>query len=194
MAGRPKKYSDVEVIEIAMNEFWKNGYEACSTDNLCNKMSLGKGSFYNSFKSKEALYIKTLKFYHEQWIIEQISILSQPLGIVQRLENLLNWAIEKDFEDGSKGCYLINAAMERGKNDKNVVFWTKKHAVLLGAKIETEIQLSIDNQELDALKDSEMLATMFLTGYYGLRTLNATLQNKDMAKNIAANIMEPFKI
>ena len=193
MTGRPRKSSKEEIIEIAMNEFWKHGYEACSTDNLCRQTGLGKGSLYNSFKNKQFLYIETLKFYQERWIKERMAILSEPLEIGQRLEDLLHWAIEVDFEESSNGCYLINAAIERGNDDPAVVAWTKRHAEILGKKIQTEIQRSIDNQELKTLKKSEELATMFLTGYYGLRTLNATLQNKEMAESIATSIIASFR-
>lgn len=192
MTGRPRKCSKEELIEKAMNEFWARGYEACSTDHLCRKIGVGKGSFYNAFETKHALYVETLKYYHELWLEEQIALLSQPIALKQRLENLLNWAVAVDFGDQRQGCYLINAAIERGKTDEAVVHWTKKHVDVLGQKIQMEIQRSIDEKELNTAKTATELTTMFLTSYYGLRTLNASVQSEEMAKMIVANAMAAF--
>lgn len=63
---------------------------------------------------------------------------------------------------------------------------------VLGQKIQLEIQHSIDEKELNIAKTATELTTMFLTSYYGLRTLNASVQSEKMVKTIVANAMAPF--
>lgn len=41
-SGRPREFKDNAVIDAAMEVFWDNGYEACSTEALCNKAGLGR--------------------------------------------------------------------------------------------------------------------------------------------------------
>lgn len=55
-SGRPREFKDNAVIDAAMEVFWDNGYESCSTEALCNKTGLGRGSLYNAFGSKHELY------------------------------------------------------------------------------------------------------------------------------------------
>ena len=40
MSGRPKEYDDTAVIDAAMDVFWTNGYEASSTQELCERTGL----------------------------------------------------------------------------------------------------------------------------------------------------------
>ena len=190
--GRPRKQSREKSIEIAMNAFWQYGYEACSTDRLCAEMGVGKGSFYHSFKNKHDLYIETLKSYHETWIKKQIELLSQSLDLKGRLQALLEWAVTVDFAEDSQGCYLINAAMERGRVDPAVVLWSEIHAVQLEEAVQKEIQKSMDSREYQSNKTAKELATIYLTNYYGLRTLNASTRNKDLANQIIINTISNF--
>ena len=185
MRGRPKKHNKEEAVKIAMHEFWSHGYEACSTENLCRETGLGKGSFYNTFGSKHDLYVETLRVYHERWIQEQKQLLDQEKELLEKLTALLNWAIEVDFQEDSNGCYLINAAMERGSIDPAVVLWSEQHAKELEAEVEKHIEKSLLSGEIKTTKTAKELSLCYLNAYYGLRTLNASMRNKAMAQQIA---------
>lgn len=61
--ARKKKYNEEEVVEKAMNIFWKNGYKATSMKMLEEEMGINKFSIYASFGSKNGLFIESLKQY-----------------------------------------------------------------------------------------------------------------------------------
>ncbi|MEX0633668.1 TetR/AcrR family transcriptional regulator [Serratia ureilytica] len=48
-----------------MDVFWTNGYEASSTQELCERTGLGRGSLYHAFGSKQNLYEQALRRYQE---------------------------------------------------------------------------------------------------------------------------------
>ncbi len=52
-----------EVLDRAMNLFWKKGYNGTSIRDLEKATGLGKSSLYNTFGGKEALFLVTLKRY-----------------------------------------------------------------------------------------------------------------------------------
>lgn len=51
-----------KIIKAAIEEFAKNGYKAASTNSICKNAKVSKGLIYYYFKSKEEIYINTLKF------------------------------------------------------------------------------------------------------------------------------------
>ena len=50
-------------IDSATRLFWKKGYSNTSLRDLLKAMGIGAGSFYNTVKSKKALYLECLKHY-----------------------------------------------------------------------------------------------------------------------------------
>ncbi|MEG1287519.1 MAG: TetR/AcrR family transcriptional regulator [Clostridium sp.] len=50
------------IINAAIEEFSVNGYKAASTNIICKKAKVSKGLIYYYFKSKEEIYINSLKF------------------------------------------------------------------------------------------------------------------------------------
>lgn len=188
-SGRPREFNKPEVLDAAMNVFWLKGYEACSTEDLCSSTGLGRGSLYNTFGSKHELYEQTLQRYHEHWIQVQTAILEQPGPVKERLRGLLEWAVEKDFEDSSNGCFLINATMERGRTDSIVEVWSNRHVECLESVLNRVIEKGIESGEITSDRSALELSRTFICSYYGLRTLNVTTQNRDMAEQIVEGTM-----
>lgn len=55
---RKKQYNEQEVIEKAMQLFWRNGYETTSVQMLEKEMGINKFSIYASFGSKDGVFGK----------------------------------------------------------------------------------------------------------------------------------------
>ncbi|MCG7378777.1 TetR/AcrR family transcriptional regulator [Paenibacillus sp. ACRSA] len=188
-SGRPREFNKPEVLDAAMETFWLKGYEACSTEDLCNSTGLGRGSLYNAFGSKHALYEQTLHRYHEHWIQEQTAMLERSGPVKERLRNLLEWAVERDFEDTSKGCLLINATMERGRTDSTVESVSSRHVELLESIVCQVMDEGLQTGEINSDRSALDLARTFVCSYYGLRTINATTHNRSMAEHIVEGTM-----
>ncbi|MBB6730196.1 TetR/AcrR family transcriptional regulator [Cohnella zeiphila] len=189
-SGRPREFEDTTVIDAAMEVFWKNGYEACSTDDLCKGTGLGRGSLYNAFGSKHELYEQALLRYHRAGIDAQIDILRRPGRLRERLRALLEWAIREDFSDaGRRGCLIINAAMERAQKDPAVERIFKQHVDRLGQALSEAIEEGRNAGEVPSGRRTSELAALFLSSYYGLRVLNAAAQNRGMADQVAEGVL-----
>ena len=104
MSGRPKEYDDTAVIDAAMDVFWTNGYEASSTQELCERTGLGRGSLYHAFGNKQALYEQALRRYQELGIQAQTAILNGPGSVKERLRGLLEWGVSANLENPNRGC------------------------------------------------------------------------------------------
>jgi TetR/AcrR family transcriptional repressor of nem operon len=63
--ARKLEFDYARAIDNATRLFWKKGYSNTSLRELLKVMGIGEGSFYNTVKSKKALYLQCLKHYGE---------------------------------------------------------------------------------------------------------------------------------
>jgi AcrR family transcriptional regulator len=61
--GRPQSFDRQAVLEEAMKLFWERGYEGTSFADLIAFMGISASTFYNSFGSKEQLFIEAVQHY-----------------------------------------------------------------------------------------------------------------------------------
>ncbi|MBV1934422.1 MAG: TetR/AcrR family transcriptional regulator, partial [Parvibaculaceae bacterium] len=64
--GRPAQFNRNNALQVAMDEFWRHGYEATSVKSLSEILGITRSSFYNSFGSRDALFIEALALYNSQ--------------------------------------------------------------------------------------------------------------------------------
>ncbi|WP_372938707.1 TetR/AcrR family transcriptional regulator [Seonamhaeicola sp.] len=113
---RAKKYNEEEVIEKAMNLFWRNGYETTSMQMLEKEMGINKFSIYSSFGSKNGVFLESLKCY-KQKLNKLLNKLKESengiLGIKQYFYDFIDFTKETEF---GKGCLVTNTANEIGED------------------------------------------------------------------------------
>ena len=64
--ARPREFDEEEVLERALELFWRRGYAATSLDDLTAATGLRRGSLYAAFGDKEALFLTCLRRYQQR--------------------------------------------------------------------------------------------------------------------------------
>ena len=79
------------IVDAATMLFWRDGYHAVSTDQICKKAGVTKSSLYHAFPSKAAILAACLEaVWQRNW--EEISdIYSQPVSAREQLARHLQW-------------------------------------------------------------------------------------------------------
>lgn len=189
--GRPRDFDYTSIVDVAMKTFWSKGYNGCSTHDLCSDTGLGKGSLYNTFGSKQDLYLAVVEHYHDTGIREQRALLESQGSVKERLQNFLAWALVEDFESTNpKGCLLINAGLERAKDDPKIEEIVSRHVELLKQTVEKVMEEGLRTGEISKKRSALDLASLFLSSYYGFRVLNTSTQNRTLAEQIMNGTME----
>ena len=62
--ARPREFDEEEVLDRALDVFWRRGYGATSVEDLTAATGLGRGSLYAAFGDKETLFLTCLRRYH----------------------------------------------------------------------------------------------------------------------------------
>ncbi|GHF92384.1 MULTISPECIES: TetR/AcrR family transcriptional regulator [Amycolatopsis] len=118
--ARPREFDETAAVEKAMHAFWERGYEATSTQDLCDATGLGRSSVYNTFTSKRALFGRSLAHYTSTQLDKRQAILDGPGTAAERLDAVLRSAIEDDLEEHRRGCLVVNTLAELGVPDDEV--------------------------------------------------------------------------
>lgn len=83
--GRPRSFDEATAVGLAARVFAASGYEGTSVDDLVRGLGIHRGSLYQAFGSKRALYLRVLR--------EHVDGLEAGDGVDLRL--LLRAAVER---------------------------------------------------------------------------------------------------
>jgi len=110
--GRPKAFDEDEALEKAMYYFWEHGYESAGLTDLLTAMGIKKSSFYQTFESKEKLFIKCLELYtqNSMYYFHGQKELHGAKGALIELMNML--LVEVRNVGHTKGCLVMNSGGE----------------------------------------------------------------------------------
>jgi TetR/AcrR family transcriptional regulator, transcriptional repressor for nem operon len=118
---RPKTFNPEEVIALAMETFWRNGFEATNMPELLEAMGVGRASFYNAFTSKRDVFLKALELYFATLDTHLSAAIENATTREQATAKVIDaiFAVAKN-ENGWRGCLLGNTALEMGHRDAEV--------------------------------------------------------------------------
>lgn len=111
---RPREFDHDEVLRIAFDQFWRKGVRGTSLSDIARDADVQRGSLYNAFGSKEALFLQA----YERYAGEYLLALQKALGagsLRKRLMAFFDLTIT-NFRSGSppRGCPTTRGLMELG--------------------------------------------------------------------------------
>lgn len=116
--ARPREFDEANVLDAAIQCFWKKGFEATSMRDLIDCMGITGASLYNAFGDKRALYCKALAHYLESSFGERVIRLESTLAPRQAIEMFFVEIIDRSMNDAQRrGCMMVNSALEAAPHD-----------------------------------------------------------------------------
>ena len=114
---RPREFDQDDVLRIAFEQFWGKGVRGTSLSDIARHAGVQRGSLYNAFGSKEALFLRAYECYASEYLVS----LQKALGsgtLRQRLTAFFDLTI-KNFRCGSppRGCPTTRGLMELAPGD-----------------------------------------------------------------------------
>ncbi|PSL46405.1 TetR family transcriptional regulator [Chitinophaga niastensis] len=169
MSGRPKIFDDQEVIGKATELFWRQGYEATSTEDLLAAMGIGKGSFYLAFKGgKKELYEKVLEQFNEKAITRSKKELAASKDPIEFIRNFFRSIVTSPKKIHQKGCFFGNAIAELSNTDILLMRKAANHLKELEELFHDALTIAQKNGQLKNQQDPALLARTLLSNWNGL--------------------------
>jgi TetR/AcrR family transcriptional regulator, transcriptional repressor for nem operon len=179
--ARPKNFDKDTVLNLAMQVFWRQGYEATSIQDLVAYTKVNKQSLYDTFGDKHSLYLAALNSYKAECESQFSGLLAENISAKATLQKLFDNLIAESLSDtGHHGCFMNNAAVELASQDKeigkacfdNMISWEKKFVEI--------IKKGQTNNEISTNLSAESVAAFLFTVISGLRSAGKI--NQDEAK------------
>lgn len=183
--ARHKEFIRDQVLDKAMDLFWNQGYDGSSIEDLVQCMGLGRGSLYETFGDKHALYLAALDHYMVTNGGSLIKAQSQEGSFRDVLQDFFQARIEEAFTGPTRhGCFMVNAAIEMAPHDPEVA---QKVQFGLGETEETFYHILIKAQaagELSWKSDPHQLARFLVNTLLGMRVLSRANPDRQMLQDI----------
>lgn len=183
--ARPKGFLPDQALERAMDLFWKQGYEASSIEDILQSTGLGRGSLYDTFGDKHALYLAALDRYCVTFGGKLTPLRQQSGSVRDSFQSFFQELIEEALADSEhRGCFLVNAAMEMAPRDPDVM---SRVQAGLDRTREAFYHVLVKAQaagELDWTYDPHQLAHYLLNAYLGLRVLSRARPDRRFLEDI----------
>lgn len=126
--ARTKAFDQTVALDQAMTLFWERGYEATSVRDLITTTGISTSSLYNAFGDKREIYIAALERYRQAERRRFEEMLASPEPVRRMLAGLFDDLIDiLSADDGAKGSFTLNAAIELGGRDAGVTAELRDH-------------------------------------------------------------------
>jgi AcrR family transcriptional regulator len=111
---RPREFDQDDVLRIAFDQFWRKGVRGTSLSDIARDAGIQRGSLYNAFGSKEALFLCAYGRYADDYLSALQKALSTGT-LRERLTALFAVTI-RNLRSGSppRGCPTTRGLMELG--------------------------------------------------------------------------------
>lgn len=110
--GRSKQYDRTEVLDKAMDQFWRTGYAHTSIRDLEKAMGINQFSIYNSFNSKADLYKEALERYSTTMHQTILKNLSSPEADIRDIrdffDRFISCLLDKEMPNS---CMMVNSIL-----------------------------------------------------------------------------------
>lgn len=172
--ARPRTFDEERALDAAMRTFWEKGYEATSTQDLCEATGLGRSSIYNTFKSKHDLFERALAHYIDTMTTAQLAVLEDTrLSGADRIRALLAMVVDGEAEHRaggrSLGCLTVNTTVELAARDARAAGMLERDTARRLATLRAVIEAGRRDGSITSPRDSGALARFVNAAIGGMR-------------------------
>lgn len=189
---RPREFDEDHVLEVAFDQFWRKGIRAASFSDIARDAGVQRGSLYNAFGSKEALFVRA----YERYATEYLKSLRRAVAagtLRARLHAFFDLTIRR-FRSGSppRGCPTTRGLMELTIDDQS----EQEEAKKAFAKLLDRITDLLDETFSEASKrgefsgDAKAAALHVVTVTRGLAVLERAFGDEAQLKKIAVHTVD----
>ena len=190
---RPREFDHEDVLRIAFDQFWRKGVRGTSLSDIARDAGVQRGSLYNAFGSKEALFLCA----YERYASEYLGSLQKVLGsgtLRKRLTTFFDVTI-KNFRSGSppRGCPTTRGLMElaafegEGLEEDARQAFADLVARIIGV-IESALSKGVERGEFNGAP--EIAALHIVTVTRGLAVLERAFGDEAELRRIAAHTVD----
>jgi TetR/AcrR family transcriptional repressor of nem operon len=168
--ARPREFDEDSALDAAMRAFWRAGYEATSTEDLCAATGLGRSSVYNTFRSKRSLFERSLGRYMTARTDAAVALLERPAPIREKLSELLRETVDPPSDD-PVGCLVVNSLVELAPRDEEIGAALTRDQARRHEALRVALAAARSDGELGPAANPDALAYFVMATISGMRVM-----------------------
>ena len=168
--ARPRSFKNDDVLDAAIECFWRRGLEGTSVRDLAAEMGINGPSLYNAFGDKRSLFVQSLERYAARSMRERIERLECQQTPKAAVQMFFQEVIARSLSDPDhRGCLIVNSVLEVAPHDREL------RKVVIGYLGEIEnffarcLERAKDAREIPKSVEPRDTARLFLGLLLGLR-------------------------
>jgi TetR/AcrR family transcriptional regulator, transcriptional repressor for nem operon len=192
--SRPKEFDRIEALAAAKVVFWKQGYDATTTDDLRRAMNIGRQSFYDSFGGKRPLYLEVLQRYNTESVIAQITRLRAARSPLAGIRSLLLVLADEPEEKRKRGCMGVAAICAFDDEDPEITAIGHATSAVLGSALEEVLRKAKKMGEAKPFLDERAVAHFLQSTMVGMKVTAKAGASPEVLRAIAATALKVLSV
>lgn len=178
-SGRPSTFSRDDAVARAMELFWQNGYLSVTARDLAAAMKIQRSSFYNSFRTKEAVFREALSRYAELAPDAALERLQPGDPVVPAVVSTLRELCRlRSADKAARGCLVCNSVAELVGVDKNLGKLLDEALQKRVRQVRSLFERAEKQGELEFRTSAADAANAFVSFLLGINLLSKTIRDE----------------
>ena len=189
--ARLREFDYEETLTNAGRQFWANGYQATSIQDIASATGVKTGSLYQAFGDKKGLFLKCAKHYMEHTSYEAVLLANSDTPLKESLSKVFALIVEScDDDERMGGCLVTNSAYELASVDEEIFDEMIIYLQQMKQTVHSRIKIAIEDGEIGEKYDAASLAAYYMTLIQGLLVSSRVTKNKvEMRKAIKIGLV-----
>ena len=169
--ARPVEFDEQRVLINAMEQFWREGYEASSVQKLLDCTGINRGTLYNSFGDKDTFFKSCVDQYNKGVAVKMAASLKNPLfGSWEAIEAYLDETILNVAKKRrGMGCLLVNSLCESINYDREMRKVVRGSLAIVRKAILSRMKEASKNLQLKKGVSAEFATNVLINSIHGIR-------------------------
>jgi TetR/AcrR family transcriptional repressor of nem operon len=154
--SRPRQFDEPALLDAAIELFWSQGYPGTSIEDVARATSVGNGSIYAAYRSKDGLYLQAVSRYCRRLTQTVRTAMAGRTGdVATSLRAYLELIIcDCVSQPGRRGCLMLNSLtmLDRIPELRTVIDTTTRELqAIVSARLQRDVEDGPARPDLDGL-------------------------------------------
>jgi TetR/AcrR family transcriptional repressor of nem operon len=183
--ARTKEFDPDRALKIAIEVFWRLGYEHTSLDTLMREMGISKQSLYDTFGDKRSIYIRAMSLYRDDTNGSLRKLFAREKSVRKGFAKLFQAMIRENKAQHERGCLLMNANLSRAVDDVEIREFLRDNQRQVEEIFVVAFVDAQERGEIGAEKNPVTLAKFFVATVQGMRALARLNHDREELESIS---------
>ncbi len=193
--ARSIEYDEEKVLTQALEQFWREGYEASSVNKLLDCCDINRGSLYNSFTDKNTFFKVVINHYNDMLDRQIAASLKNPeLGAWESIAAVFNeTVVNVPVRHRNLGCLLVNSLCSSVNYDGEIKRISRASLNRARKALVERLREAEAKGKLKKGLDEYLAADILMNALYGMRVNSRNGKSARQLETLAKHAISSLK-